>query len=81
MISDMTSSEKVISAIRKQMKQTIEIRPESLLAEELRLDSMSLVELTMYMHSEYGIDLGRKAVELKIVPKTVSDIIALVEVV
>lgn len=75
----MNSSEKVIAAIGKQMKRKVEIRPESLLAEELGLDSLALVELTVVMHSEHGVDLGRKAIQLKMVPRTVADVIALME--
>ena len=35
------------------------------LGDELGLDSASLIELTVLVHTLYGVDLGRRAVEHK----------------
>lgn len=74
----MTSIEKVIAAIQAQLNQPVEIELDSRL-EELRLDSLALVELTIRMHTEHGVDLGRMAAELKLVPDTVADLVTLVD--
>lgn len=75
----MTATEKVVAAILQQLKKELEVKPENRLYDDLGLDSLNLVELTIRIHSEHGIDLGRKAVEMKVIPETVADVIALVE--
>jgi acyl carrier protein len=47
------------------------------LRDDLGLDSANLVELTVLVHSMYGIDLGRKAAEHNALPTTIGDLIAL----
>lgn len=75
----MTSEEKVIASLQKQLKKNITISLTDHLRDNLGMDSMNLVELTILIHTEYGVDLGRKAVELKIIPETVADIVNLVD--
>ncbi|MBE7452154.1 MAG: hypothetical protein HS111_25720 [Kofleriaceae bacterium] len=47
------------------------------LRDDLGLDSASLIELTVVVHTLYGVDLGRRAAERGAVPTTVGELAAL----
>jgi len=47
------------------------------LRDDLGLDSASLIELTVVVHTMYSIDLGRRAAERAAVPTTLGEIAAL----
>lgn len=74
----MTSEEKVVNAIRSLMGFSGEIRPESHLLDDIGMDSVKLIELTVALHTQYGVDLGRRAVQENMTPETVADLIKLV---
>ncbi|MBZ0235022.1 MAG: hypothetical protein K8M05_22030 [Deltaproteobacteria bacterium] len=73
-----TDLDKVVVAIRKlgvggELAMTADTR----LRDDLGLDSASLIELTVVVHTLYGIDLGRRAAEQNALPTTVGDVAAL----
>lgn len=73
-----TDIDKVVIAIRKlgvggEFAMTAETR----LRDDLGLDSSNLIELTVIVHTLYGIDLGRRAAERNALPGTVGDVAAL----
>lgn len=75
----MTAEHKVVAAIRKLGIGEPAIAPDSRLRDDLGLDSANLIELTVLVHTMYGVDLGRRAAEQKIVPVTVGDLARLLE--
>ena len=75
----MTAEQKVVAAIRKLAVGTGAIAADSRLRDDLGLDSANLIELTVLVHTMYGVDLGRRAAEQKIVPVTVADLAMLLE--
>jgi len=72
-----TDEEKVEAAIKKLLSREVEMTATSRLREELGLDSSNLIELTVLIHTMYGVDLGRRAVERKLLPVTVGDVASL----
>ncbi|HVJ90415.1 MAG TPA: phosphopantetheine-binding protein [Labilithrix sp.] len=70
----MTDEEKAIEAIKKLLGRDVPMSASTSLRDDLGLDSANLIELTVLVHTMYGVDLGRRAVELKMVPTTVGDI-------
>lgn len=68
---------KVIDALQRLLGQELDITASTLLRDGLGLDSNALVEFTVLIHNMYHIDLGRRAVERKVIPETVADIAAL----
>lgn len=73
----MTNEEKVIVALQKLLGREVPMTGATHLRDDLGLDSANLVELTVLMHTLHGVDLGRKAAEHKIIPRTVADVAAL----
>ena len=73
----MTDEQKVKEAISELLRCAVPMTASTRLREDLALDSMNLVELTVIVHARYGVDLGRRAVERKLTPVTVGDVAAL----
>ena len=73
----MTDEQKVREAISELLRREVPMTASTRLREDLALDSMNLVELTVIVHARYGVDLGRRAVERKLMPITVGDVAAL----
>lgn len=69
---------KIVEALTKLLGRQVPMTASTSLRDDLGLDSASLIELTVLVHSMYGIDLGRKAAEHKIMPLTVGDLAELV---
>lgn len=74
----MNAEEKVIAAVQQLLKKETPMTAETRLRDDLGMDSMNLVELTVLVHSSYGVDLGRKSAELKLIPETIGDLVTLV---
>jgi len=72
-----TDEQKVREAISELLRREVPMTASTRLREDLALDSMNLVELTVIVHARYGVDLGRRAVERKLMPITVGDVAAL----
>lgn len=71
----MSAEEKVIAAIRKLgVAADRPMTASTNLRDDLGLDSANLIELTVLVHTMYGIDLGRRAAEHNAVPATVGDL-------
>lgn len=75
----MTAEEKVVAAIRQLISTDTAMTADTHLRDDLGFDSATLIELTVLVHTLYGIDLGRRSAERKITPMTVGDLAALVE--
>lgn len=75
----MTAEEKVVSALRKLMEFSGEITLDTHLLDDLGMDSVKLIELTVALHTQHGVDLGRKAAQKNLTPTTVGDLVSLVE--
>ena len=75
----MTNEEKLIAAIANVLQRDVNATSSSLLREDLGLSSLNLVELVVAIHGKFGIDIGRRTVERKANPRTVGDLIALLE--
>jgi acyl carrier protein len=73
------NEEKVFAALRKLMGSDIKMTADSLLREDLGLDSAALIELTVLVHTMYGVDLGRRAAERKVTSVTVGDVARLLD--
>lgn len=73
----MTAEEKVVSALRKLLEFSGEINLSTHLLDDLGMDSVKLIELTVALHTQFGIDIGRKAAQLNITPVTVRDLVEL----
>lgn len=73
------NEEKVFAALRKLMGADITMTADSLLREDLGLDSAALIELTVLVHTMYGVDLGRRAAERKVTSVTVGDVARLLD--
>lgn len=74
----MSDEDKVVAAIKKlgvgaELPMSVATR----LRDDLGLDSANLIELTVLVHTMYGIDLGRRAAERDTVPNTIGDLVAL----
>jgi acyl carrier protein len=72
-----TDEQKVAAAIAKLLGRDVPMTAATRLADELGLDSANLIELTIIVHTMYGVDLGRRAVERKVLPTTVGEVAAL----
>jgi acyl carrier protein len=73
-----TDIDKVVVAIRKLgVGGDTAMTAATHLRDDLGLDSASLIELTVIVHTLYGVDLGRRAAERNALPSTVGDIAAL----
>ena len=75
----MTNEDKIIAAIATLLQRKVSANASSLLREDLGMSSLNLVELTVSLHATFGIDIGRRAVERKANPRTIGDLVALVE--
>ena len=75
----MKAEEKVYSSLKQLLNRDIDMSAETRLRDDLNLDSVNLIELTVLMHTTFGIDLGRKSAEHKLMPATVGDLVTLVE--
>ncbi len=75
----MTAEEKVVGALRKLMEFSGDINLDTHLLDDLGMDSVKLIELTVALHTQHGVDLGRKAAQKNITPVTVGDLVSLVE--
>jgi acyl carrier protein len=73
----MTDEDKVVAAIKKLATIAGPISAASHLRNDLGLDSANLIELTVLIHSLYGVDLGRRAAEQNSLPATVGDLVQL----
>ena len=73
----MTDEQKVKAAIAKLLGREAPMTASTRLSDELGLDSASLIELTVLVHTMFGVDLGRRAVERKLFPVTVGDVASL----
>jgi acyl carrier protein len=69
-----THEEQVVAALRKLLSRDAPMSASTHLRDDLGLDSASLIELTVLVHTMYGVDLGRKAAEHKMMPMTVGDL-------
>lgn len=73
-----TDVDKVVVAIRKLgVGGELAMTADTHLRDDLGLDSANLIELTVVVHTLYGIDLGRRAAERNALPATVGDVAAL----
>ena len=72
----MSNEQKVAAALRKLGIESL-LTPATHLRDDLGLDSANLIELTVIVHSLYGVDLGRLAAEQNRLPATVGDLTAL----
>jgi acyl carrier protein len=73
-----TDIDKVVVAIRKLgIGGDTGMTADTRLRDDLGLDSASLIELTVIIHTLYGVDLGRRAAERNALPSTVGDVAAL----
>lgn len=71
----MNEEQKVIAALGKLGVSTDQpLTAATRLRDDLGLDSANLIELTVLVHTMYGIDLGRKAAEHNAVPATIGDL-------
>lgn len=75
----MTDEEKIVAALHQLLSSETPMTAETHLRDDLNLDSASLVELTVIVHTMYGVDLGRRAAERKVAPVTVGDLTALLD--
>ena len=75
----MTEEEKVIAALRKLAVGDAPLTPATHLRDDLGLDSSKLIELTVLVHTMYGVDLGRRSAERKILPETIGDLASLMK--
>ena len=73
----MSAIEKVKSVVLELLEKEVNLGPETRLSEDLMLDSANLIELTVLIHTKYGVDIGRKSVERKVTPETLSDLASL----
>ena len=73
----MSAIEKVKSVVLELLEKEVNLGPETRLREDLMLDSANLIELTVLIHTKYGVDIGRKSVERKVTPETLSDLASL----
>jgi acyl carrier protein len=71
--------DKVVAALHKLTGGDAAMTAATSLRDDLGLDSASLIELTVLIHSMYGVDLGRRAAEHKMVPATVGDLAVLMK--
>jgi acyl carrier protein len=69
-----TDEEKIIAALRALLSREVTMTSSTHLRDDLNLDSASLVELTVLVHTMYGVDLGRRAAEHNVLPNTVGDL-------
>ena len=74
----MNAEQKVFQALKDLLQKDVSLSADTHLRDDLDLDSANLIELTVMMHSSYGIDLGRKSAEQKLMPETVGDLVTLV---
>ena len=73
-----TDIDKVVVAIRKLgVGGDTAMTADTRLRDDLGLDSANLIELTVIVHTLYGVDLGRRAAERNALPTTVGDVAAL----
>lgn len=71
----MNAQQKVIAALQKLgVPGDPPLTAATRLRDDLGLDSANLIELTVLVHTMYGIDLGRKAAEHDAVPATIGDL-------
>jgi len=78
MASDAADVDKVIAAIKKLgIGGDAAMAAATRLRDDLGLDSASLIELTVVVHTMYGIDLGRRAAERDALPTTIGEVAAL----
>jgi acyl carrier protein len=75
-----SDQDKVMAAIRKLGIGDRPMSAASRLRDDLGLDSAALIELTVLIHTMYGVDLGRRAAESNRVPTTVGDLALLLAV-
>lgn len=47
------------------------------LRDDLNMDSGALIELTVLIHTEFGVDVGRVSAERKVIPQTIEDLLGL----
>ncbi len=73
----MTAQEKIISTVKALTEFTGEIHLDTHLLDDLGMDSVKLIVLTVALHSQCGIDIGRKAAQMNITPVTVRDLVEL----
>jgi acyl carrier protein len=73
-----TDVDKVVVAIRKRgIGADLAMTADTRLRDDLGLDSANLIELTVIVHTLYGVDLGRRAAERNALPATVGEVAAL----
>lgn len=70
----MTPEAKAIAALTSLLGREVPMTAATHLRDDLGLDSASLVELTVLVHTMYAIDLGRRAAERKTIPLTVGEL-------
>ncbi len=73
----MSAQEKIISAVKSLTEYPGEIHLDTHLLDDIGMDSIKLIELTVALHSQFGIDIGRKAAQMNITPVTVRDLVEL----
>lgn len=77
----MNEEQKVITALKKLgVPADQPLTAETRLRDDLGLDSANLIELTVLVHTMYGVDLGRKAAEHDAMPLTIGDLVALMAI-
>jgi len=77
-MADMSDEAKVIAAIRTLgLGGDLPMTATTNLRDDLGLDSAALIELTVVVHTLYGVDLGRRAAEQQAIPATIGDLTAL----
>ncbi len=75
----MSDEEKVVAAIRKLGIGDPPMTAATNLRDDLGLDSANLIELTVLVHTMYGVDLGRRAAEQNLLPVTIGDLTLLMK--
>jgi acyl carrier protein len=74
----MSDEDKVVAAIKKLgVGADVPMSAATRLRDDLGLDSANLIELTVLVHTMYGVDLGRRAAERDTVPNTFGDLVLL----
>ena len=74
----MSDEDKVVAAIKKLgVGADVPMSAATRLRDDLGLDSANLIELTVLVHTMYGVDLGRRAAERDTVPNTIGDLVLL----
>lgn len=68
---------KLIAAVQEIASSDEAITTNTHLRDDLNMDSGALIELTVLIHTKFGVDVGRVSAERKKVPETIGDLLDL----